>query len=338
MSTNFKVPPNLLYFKKLTTKIGILQHGKLDKPDPTYGYSIDDNARALVVAYQIFEKHKDRSTLLLAEIYFDYLIRSKIKGGYFHNFADKNDKFLDEVGSETSTGRTIWALGYLASRKNINQEFAQKAKEILLDLPPVSDLNHIRSKAYSLIGYYYLKDKEKVKFLADNLIESYSQHNKKNWFEDHFEYANGILPLALFLAYLLTKKSDYLKIAEKSYLFLDNTTRKPDHACPISHAGWKIGSKNFETYDQQAIEATDMVLASLAGFLSTNNSFYKKSADDWFDWFTGNNIGKLNLINQKTGSCFDGITARGVNENNGAESVLCYLLAYNAMADIKTLC
>lgn len=337
MLPNFKFAPNLFYFKKLTTKIGMLQHSKLNQPDPDYGYSIDDNARALIVAYQIFETYKDRSVQPLSNIYLDYLAKSKIKGGYFHNFADQNGTFLDEVGSETSTGRVIWALGYIVNRENINIEAAKRAKKILQDLPPTSKLKHIRSKTYALIGYYYLKDETKVNFLAGSLIESFNQYKKEDWFEDILEYANAILPFSLFLAYFLTKNITYLEVAEKSFIFLDKMTRNDNFAFPVSHVGWKIGSKSMKKYDQQAIEAADMVLAARAGFLATGNTFYKKSAEDWFAWFFGNNIHEINLLDNETGACFDGVTGSGVNKNNGAESILCYLLAYIAMANPKIL-
>jgi hypothetical protein len=337
MLPNFKVSPNLIYFKKLTTKIGILQHGKLDKPDPSFGYSIDDCARALIVAYQLFETYNDKSVLQLTDIYLDYLVKSKIKGSYFHNFADKNEVYLDEVGSETSSGRAIWALGYIASRKNINEEASEIASKILQDLPATSRLVHIRSKAYALIGRCYLKDKAKVNLLASSLVRSFNEHEKENWFEDHLEYANAILPFSLFLAFALTNNKEYLEVAGKSYLFLDKLTRKENFVCPISSVGWKIGSGNIETYDQQAIEAADMVLAARAGFLSTGNPSYKKSAEDWFAWFWGNNIHKVNMIDEKTGACFDGITKDGVNKNQGAESILCYLLAYLAVANQNVL-
>lgn len=332
MRQNYKIEPNLKYFKKLTTDIGILQHGNLDKPDPDHGYSIDDCARALICSYQLFENFNDHSVLPLANIYLNYLIKSKIKGGNFHNFLDKNDIFLDEVGSETSTARAIWALGYITSRPDIDIAMTNKAINILKNLPPISKLEHIRSKSYALIGYYYLKDKNKVDFLAQKIVESYNQQKKEDWFQEYFEYANGILPFSLFLAYLLTKNKQYLNVAEKSFLYLDRLTRNKHFACPISHWGYPIGSKVKEVYDQQAIEATDMVMAAKTGFLATRNKFYAESASDWFGWFHGNNIHKIDLINNETGACFDGITKTGVNENKGAESIICYLLAYNVMA------
>lgn len=337
MIQSFKLLPNLQYFRTLTTKIGMLQHGNLNKPDPAHGYSIDDNARAMVVALQIFELYNDSTILPLIDVYIGYLEKAKLKNGFFHNFSDKNGMFLDKVGSETSTGRAIWALGYAVSREKVSKKMAIKANSILQNLPSISSLFHIRSKAYALIGYFYLKDKDTVSFLADQLVESFNQYKGEDWFEDLFEYANGILPYSLFLAYLLTNDHTYRKIAEKSFLFLDKITRDSGLACPISHTGRKIGSDSIDTYDQQAIEAADMVLAARAGFLATSNTFYQKAANDWFAWFSGNNINKVSLINKKTGAAFDGITKAGVNENNGAESVLCYLLAYNAMASDKVL-
>ena len=34
--------------KLLTTNTGIYQHGKLNKPNPEFGYAIEDQARALI--------------------------------------------------------------------------------------------------------------------------------------------------------------------------------------------------------------------------------------------------------------------------------------------------
>jgi len=321
-------PPNLSHFKKMTTNIGIWQHAKLDQPDPDFGYSIDDNARALLVAYQYAETYGDNSVLVLAKIYFDYIRRAKIKHGYFHNFAASSGLFIDEIGSETSSCRTIWSLGYVVSRAKIDPIISKQAQEILDDLPSIDLLQSPRSKAYAILGYYYLGEEPKVVQLADSLVHLYSQNSDIRWFETDMAYANAILPLSLYLSNKLTRNKVYLEIANESFFFLDELTRKKRITVPISHKGHKISAKTKKIFDQQAIEATDMVLAASAGKTVTESTRFDQIISDWFDWFNGGNIHQITLIDPDSGACHDGLVPSGLNLNQGAESTVCYLLSY----------
>jgi len=61
-----KLPPiKLTHLTKLTDNFGIIQFAKLTEPDISSGYTLDDNARALIVATLHYEKFKVHSTLLL---------------------------------------------------------------------------------------------------------------------------------------------------------------------------------------------------------------------------------------------------------------------------------
>ncbi len=335
--SNLRLPPDLSHLKKLTTRLGVFQHSKRSNPDPSFGYSIDDNARALIAVYQYYETYKDKSVLPLAKIYFENIKRSKIAGSYFHNFSDSKGVFTDDLGSETSSCRAIWALGYVVSRSHISPIIAKEARELLGSLPPLSGLQSPRSKAYALIGYYYLEDKEKVKYLADSLVESYENIIEIDWFERYLAYANAIMPLGLLLAYILTKDLRYKTIGEKSFHFLDSLTRKGVFPSPITHLGCQISGKGRPVFDQQVIEAADMVLAASAGKITSKDKFFEEASKDWLDWFYGKNQNQIALIDEKNGSCFDGLTPRGVNLNQGAESVICYLLAYLVKVNANSL-
>ena len=50
-----------------------------------------------------------------------------------------------------------------------------------------------------------------------------------------------------------------------------------------------------------------------------------------FNWFLGSNDLGIALYNDKTGGCRDGLMPNGINENEGAESTLAWLLALIAM-------
>lgn len=328
--------PDLSHLKKLTSKIGILQHCTGSIPNPSFGYSVDDNARALIVICQYFETFHDNSVLPLAKIYFDYIKKAKIAHGYFHNFADSQGNFTDKIGSETSSARVIWALGYVVDRQAILPKIAKEAKVILADLPPINTLEFLRSKAYALIGYYYLGDKKKVSFLADSLVDSYMVNSRYNWFESSLTYGNAIMSFSLLLAHQLTRNKLYKEVGLKSLLFLDSMTRKGAIPSPVSHLGWMIDSKERPIFDQQVIDVADMILAALA-YKDEDNKVFSIMGQGWFNWFEGNNINHRFMIDKKNGGCFDGLTRDGLNSNQGAESIVCYLLAYLAMVNPKLL-
>ena len=108
---DFHNPPPLTHLKRLTTREGLIQHADMDVPDPSHGYSLDDNARAIIATIWYYRAHQDQSVLHLLEIYFSYVKRVEKEGGSFHNFLSFTEQILDAEGSEDSIGRTIWALG-----------------------------------------------------------------------------------------------------------------------------------------------------------------------------------------------------------------------------------
>ena len=67
---DFKNPPPLTHLKRLTTRDGLIQHADRDVPDPSHGYSLDDNARATIAILWYFQKYQDQSVIRLLEIYF----------------------------------------------------------------------------------------------------------------------------------------------------------------------------------------------------------------------------------------------------------------------------
>jgi uncharacterized protein YyaL (SSP411 family) len=70
-----------------------------------------------------------------------------------------------------------------------------------------------------------------------------------------------------------------------------------------------------------------MTEAVMSAYRATGNRQYKKMARTIFNWFVGKNIQNAFVYNSKTGGCYDGITEKGLNLNNGAEATVCYLCA-----------
>ena len=74
-----------------------------------------------------------------------------------------------------------------------------------------------------------------------------------------------------------------------------------------------------------------MIEASIEAFNVTREKKWIDTARICFNWFLGQNDLNTPLYDPKTGGCRDGLMADGVNQNEGAESTLAWLLSLIAM-------
>ncbi len=197
------------------------------------------------------------------------------------------------------------------------------------------------STILGLLQYYQAYPQEgaaeNAEKLADKLVQVYRGEAKDDWlwFEDCLTYDNPRLPQALFEAYMLTENQKHLDTAEESLGFLIKTQMLNDVFVPIGNDGWFRRGDKRAIYDQQPLEAAAMVEAAVDAFYATNNKDYLKVADSAFEWFLGKNSLKATMYCAETGGCFDGLSPRGVNMNQGAESSVSYLLARLKLERLK---
>lgn len=327
-----------LYFthlQKMTTAIGLIQHSAFDDPDLRFGYSIDDNARGVMAILEYDEFFKTNYFDSLGKYYLDYIFRAQKVNGAYHNFANKGGKFIDEVGSLDSQGRTLWALGFVAGRaKNIDSRLKSKAKNEIATFnfyqPPA-----LRSQAFALLGYVYIKDKRKAEPIIKDLIDQYQKNKKTDWrwFEDDLTYSNAIIPLALLRAGIEFKNPKAILIAKESFLWLDKVSRVDGIPAPIGSFGWYTRGGLRAIYDQQVVDIADMILFATDYFDYSGDERFLTIALEWMNWFTGNNLEKTSLISFD-GGIYDGIVRGGINSNKGAESNVMYHLAYLALTKL----
>jgi hypothetical protein len=84
-------------------------------------------------------------------------------------------------------------------------------------------------------------------------------------------------------------------------------------------------------FDQQPVEAAATISACLAAWQATHDDAWVNEARRAFRWFLGDNDLDIPLVDLETGACSDGLHCDRRNENNGAESVLSYLLGLTEM-------
>ena len=317
--------------KQLTTNFGIYQHGKLNLPDPEFGYALEDQARALIVAYEFQDKN-------LEEIYLNYIIRSKRPDGLLYHYYYEDRGFEENnspggtISEQEAYGITIWALISTGNFKN------RKVKEILEKLKKDALFwTSPRAIATTLLGLVHLPNQDSLeKELTEklhNLFKSTAQE-KWNWFENYLVYANAILPWAMWEVADKRKCVKSLEIAKKTTIFLIENCQIDAIPAPIGNNGWFKKGGEKPIYDQQPIDAAYMVCLLEKAYHATQNQLYLTWAKKWWNWFWGGNIQKKSLIDENL-ACYDAFTPGEVNLNQGAESNICFLLAYLAAKRLK---
>ncbi|MEO5367102.1 MAG: glycosyltransferase, partial [Magnetococcus sp. WYHC-3] len=332
---DFSRAPSLKYLQKMTDDFGIIQHSVGDRPDLTHGYSIDDQARGLIVCKMLQDQFPELyfEVTKLIEIYLNYLEYAVDSKGTIHNFIDKNRKPTDREASEDSIARSFWALATLAKSNIVDLSIKKKANKLLAIYRGKIKNEHVKPTAYNLLGHCVLKDAQGLRESADLLIRYYRETVKIkkdgwHWFEGKLSWGNPIVPYSLLRAYEVVNKNVYLRVAYRAISFLEKAYLEDDVPSPVGQQGWYFRGKKKAVFDQQPIEAADMVIMYNELFRFTADKKYKNLALKWIGWYFGNNIKNVIVYDNASRGVFDGLTKNGVNTNRGAESILTYLMAY----------
>lgn len=329
------------HLKRLTTEQGIIQFAKISIPDLDSGYTLDDNARALIVVLMHYSKFRLKENLYYIDLYLSFIERCQTKNGKFVNYIDEHNKVHiknDYVNLEDSNARAIWALGSMISEAhNLPPEYVKRAKASMEKArPSISGVLSPRAIAFTIKGLFlYLENFEDRKFkntiedLAQNLISKYDliAEKKWEWFEEYLTYANSILPEAMLLAYSTTGKEMYKKAALESFEFLLSKMYKNGEFKVISNQGWHQKHTEPEIYGEQPIDVAYTIQALDLFYQHFKKPDYKVKMEKAFDWFLGDNHLNQIIYNPVTGGCGDGLEKGNVNLNQGAESTVCYLMA-----------
>jgi len=337
---------SLGHIQRLSDHVGILQHATGIVPNRREGYCMDDNARALLMAIWHFKQTESDESLDLATTYLSYVQYSQKEDGTFHNFMDYQHRFLDSIGSEDSMGRTLWCLGYTI-HYCIRDSLRIVAKEVFEASQNIcKNLKQIRAKAFSILGlcHYLIKypnsqEAEKMLVqLADSLAETFKNNARGEWqwFENELTYDNAILPLAMFKAYRLTSNKQYLTVGLNSVTFLKNVYFKNDYLQLVGNKAWmKKGDKEPPLYDEQPLDATACVLAFKEAYHCTKKKMYLDLARKSFAWFTGKNRLSEPIYDFVSHGCYDGLQENRINQNQGAESSISFMIALLTMIDLS---
>ncbi|QDV76462.1 glycosyltransferase family 4 protein [Botrimarina mediterranea] len=334
---------------RMTDSTGIFQHATYSLPNFQEGYCTDDNARALILTVLLEELGHDSVGLhQAASSYAAFLNHAYDPAiGRFRNFMSFDRKWLERDGSDDSQGRTLWALGTCAGRSQ-RRSFQSWAVQLFQQaLPACAQTSSPRTWALALIGIHeylrrfsgdrlasQMRDK-----LTDKLIDLYDRTATDDWpwFEEVASYANAKLPHALILSGRWSGNEKALTIGLTSLRWLAVKQLSPEGRFrPIGCNGFCRRGEPIAAYDQQPIEANAMISASIEAHNAGGDPFWLNQAHLAFDWFLCRNDLGQPLYDSGTGGCHDGLQEGRVNENQGAESTLAFLLSLAEMEQLES--
>jgi glycosyltransferase involved in cell wall biosynthesis len=340
----------LKHIKKMTTDLGIIQFSKISIPDLESGYTLDDNARALVAFCMHYKLTQDKEDLPYILIYLDFILRCQKPKGDFINYVDQeNREHIEqnaEVNLEDSNARAIWALGTVISISDILPEaITKKASKCFLNsLKWAENIQSPRSIGFATKGMFLYHSTVPNLYVAaiinklnTKLLANYEDHASKNWkwFENYLTYANGILPESMLYAYLITNKPVYKKVALDSLEFLLSKMYIDDSFRVISNNGWYQKDAEPDQFGEQPIDVSYTIQTLNAFYNAFKTPEYKHKMKTAFNWFLGkNHLGQI-MYNPVSGGGYDGLEKENVNLNQGAESTICYLTARLLMENLK---
>ena len=333
--------PSLAHLAAMTDATGVLQHAAFSVPRYEDGYCLDDNARALLVTALVEDAGTEDGGAVraLSSRYLAFVRHAfNADRGRFRNFMSYSRQWLEEAGSEDSHGRALWALGTLVGRC-ADPGRQSLAGDLFHDaLPATLEFTSPRAWAFALLGIdEYLRafhgDRHVHsvgKALAERLFELHRRASTPDWpwFEDRLTYCNARLSQALLVSGAWMENEEMTAAGLRSLDWLARVQRSDDGLfAPVGSCGFYPRGGAKAQFDQQPVEASAMISGCLEALRLTGDDRWIEHAWRAYNWFLGENVLRRSLYDGRTGGCRDGLHADRVNENQGAESTLSYLLA-----------
>jgi hypothetical protein len=325
----------------LTGETAIMQHARGSRPDPAHGQCVDDVARALQVdllhgratSWSAVRDDVRRCLAFLSDA-FDETTST------FRNFRTVDGVWRDEPGSEDCQGRAIHALGDVIAGAP-DPTCVVMARDLLgRALPATDSIQALRAMSSVALGCEAAARagttpalERTLQLMVDRLDAAFAPVITSDWPwpEVRVTYENALPARAL----IVTGRACGLPRVTRmglhvlGWLVAAQTSASGDLS-PIGN-GWWLSGRKPARFDQQAIEPTTLIMAAATAFDVTANPCWQRVMEMAYGWFLGRNDLATPVAVPERGACHDGLSPRGVNRNQGAESTLMWLMAVEAM-------
>ena len=333
--------PGFSGFLAMCDSTGMFQHSIGIVPDRRHGYCLDDNVRALMlmgVAETVPVAERVRWSMVFAS-FIQHAWNPDL--GRFRNFMAFDRRWCEDVGSEDSNGRTLWALGHAVTHAPEPGLRVWALDWFNRTVPALAQMESPRATAFMMLGAVEVLRLEPAHAEARGIIDrggtmlnallATARRPDWAWFEAVLAYDNPRLSQALIEAARITGRSDWRAAGLESLAFIASQQRS-------SSGNFRaIGSESFHRkyeslpFDQQPLEAWAAIDAVAVAWQETAEPVWLTHAEAAYRWYFGANDRGVVLGDIVSGRCRDGINPQGANENCGAESILALQLAHYAM-------
>ena len=334
---------NARHLLMMTDDTGMLQHAIFSIPNAREGYTADDNARALIVSTRLDESWRDSGESIYSNLSRRYLaflwLAFNADTGRFRNFLSYDRRWLEKIGSEDSHGRALWALGTVLGQSHDAGLRGAAGRLFQAAVPATLHFTSPRAWAFTVLGMqeylgWFPGDRTiqaHRNALANRLLGIYEQSATATWkwFEKGLSYSNARLPQALILAGWRSGNERMISAGTEAlkWLLAAQHRNDPETFVPVGSNGIFSEGGERPRFDQQPVEACATISACLELYRLTHDYHWYTEARRVFGWFLGKNDLRVPLYDAVTGGCKDGLHPDRVNENQGAESTLSFLMA-----------
>jgi hypothetical protein len=337
-----KFPPlNFDHLQHLSDDTGLIEHAWFELPRRSCGYTVDDVSRGLLVICQEPQAETVPRLVTLAETYLDFLYDALGSNGRFRNRMSYARQWLDESESDDAHGRALWALG--AAAHGAPTAAMKRAAMRLFDAASRFDTPFLRSNAYAILGVAALDETDFQNDLSMMLLERCATRLPRlpasrqwPWPEPRLTYDNARIPQSLLVAGTLTHNASMIEEGLALLRWLVEVETQDAHFSFAPTLGWRL-SEPRPGFDQQPLEAAAMADACVDAFRITGDTAWAELGMTAARWFLGANDHSVDLYDDSTGGCCDGLTANGVNENQGAESTIACIAAFQQARRIDSM-
>ena len=337
--------PDIAAVERMSDGTGMLQHSIYSVPDRRHGYCIDDNARALMLIGMMPDLDpvlRDRWTTIYAS-FVQYAWNPEARR--YRNFMNFDRTWCEDVGSEDSNGRALWALGTTA--RDAQDVKHRDWATVLFDetASMALELQSLRAQAFAMLGAAAMLEARPGHELSLTILRAFpdthlallaeARRPEWQWFEIVLAYDNARLPQALIAAGRALGRQDLIECGSATLQWIVGKQTSPEGAFRA------VGTESFNRpyaeplkFDQQPLEAQATVDACVEAYRATGDARWVTEAERAYQWFLGRNDLDMPLASAEDGGCFDGLMPTGLNRNQGAESILALQLASCAISGL----
>ena len=321
------VAPNFSHLLSMTDENGTFEHADHAEPRREHGYCTDDVARVLLVVAREPSAHPD--LVKLARSSQEFLTASQSSDGASRNRRSASGEWFGPFTTEDCWGRSIWAFGTAAARStdeavrsNATASFTRGAQ---------ARSQWPRSMAFAALGAAEIFEIDPSNTLARDLLVDAGRllhrpdvDERWRWGEPRLSYANAALAEATMAVGRALGEDELVETGLRQLQWLFDL-ETPESHLSVTPVGGRGRNERVPKFDQQPIEVAAMSDACVRALTITGDAKWREALELCALWFMGINDLGVPMYDAVTGGGYDGLTERGPNQNQGAESTIALL-------------